>query len=60
MSDESPQVLPQVDSDPSGEFIDTESFFENVSEEEIADGNHLGEAIDTDDDEDSGARETYR
>lgn len=61
MSDDtSAQELPVLDEEPKGDFIDIENFFEDITEEEIAEGNHLGETIDTDDDDDTGARETYR
>lgn len=53
--------LPVLDDDPkSGVFIDSEEFFESPTEDEVADGNHLGETIDHDDDADTGAREEYK
>lgn len=58
MADDKP--LPALDSEPEGEFVDVEDFFGDLTAEEIEEGNHLGATIDTDDDEDTGARETYR
>lgn len=49
---------PSVDI-PEGELPDEDREPLTPTEEEIEDGNHLGSTIDVDDDEDSGARESY-
>jgi hypothetical protein len=38
----------------SGEWVDHEEFFESPTDEELAEGERLGQEIDVDDDEDSG------
>lgn len=48
---EAPKVLPVVDDTPK-RFVDPEEW--SVTDEEVAAGNALGEAIDVDDDEDAG------
>lgn len=53
--------LPIVDDDPkSGVFVDSEEFFVSPTEDEVADGNHLGTTIDISNDADTGARESYK
>lgn len=50
-----PDVLPALDAPPrSGVFIDHDQI--ELTDEEIAVGNALGEIIDTDDDHDRGVR----
>jgi hypothetical protein len=39
----------------SGEWVDTDDAIAEPTEEELAEGQRLGELIDVDDDEDSGA-----
>lgn len=48
-----PRDLPAVDEPPgSGVFVEHDEF--ELTDDEIAEGNRLGERIDPDDDEDSG------
>ena len=54
--DESDAVeLPAVDDPPkTGRWVDHEDWFEGLSEDDYAEGNRLGSAIDPDDDDDNG------
>lgn len=48
-------VTPQ-DDPPSGEYVDAEELIHNLTDEEMAAGQFLGEVIDVDDDEDDGSQ----
>lgn len=50
-----PIDLPVIDEPPkSGVWVDHEEWFGDLSDDEIAEGNRLGGAIDPDDDDDNG------
>lgn len=50
-----PRELPPIDDPPkSGVWVDHEEWFGNLTAEEIAEGNRLGQTIDIDDDDDNG------
>lgn len=46
--------LPADEPPKSGEFVDHEEFFANVTAEEMEDGRLMGEQIDPENDEDGG------
>jgi hypothetical protein len=47
------QMLPEKDDTPAV-FVDPEGFFTDLTDDEAAEGNHLGHTIDVDDDDDNG------
>ena len=54
MTEQEAEVLPEDDQPSSGVWVDTDEVIHNPTDEEVAEGQRLGEAIDTDDDEDDG------
>lgn len=48
-------VTDEEDPPQSGEWVDSEQFLEDATDDELAMGQVLGEGIDLDDDDDNGA-----